>query len=182
MGLNAYFAYQVVGFHGSGNVSYGLALAAVFIEGFIFILLSLLGMRQWLVRLLPTSVKIASGCGIGLFLALVGLSYSSGIGAISGGATATPLDIAGCPQKYLNPVTGHCDSHKMTSPNVSVLLSDYILDILIFILALDWIHSRGSAHRISHGIQSQECNHSRDYNRVDHLLAVSSSTTSYPRS
>ncbi|KAF2672223.1 permease [Microthyrium microscopicum] len=104
MGLNAYFAYQVVGYHGSGSVPYGLALAAVFIEGFVFIFLSLLGMRQWLVRLLPTSVKVASGCGIGLFLALVGLSYSSGIGAISGGANATPLDIAGCPQQYLDPL------------------------------------------------------------------------------
>ena len=43
MGLNAYFAYQVVGFHGSGIVPYNLALTAVFIEGFIFIGLSLIG-------------------------------------------------------------------------------------------------------------------------------------------
>jgi len=119
MGLNAYFAYQVVGFHGSGNIPYRLALLAVFIEGWIFIGLSLLGMRQWLVRLLPSSVKVASGCGIGLFLALIGLSYSAGIGAVTGGATSTPLDIAGCPPRYLDPVTGHCNSHKMTNPSVS---------------------------------------------------------------
>src|ERR1700760_1231171 len=74
MGLNAYFAYQVVGFHGTGPVPYRLALAAVFIEGFIFIFLALIGMRQWLVRLLPTSIKIASAVGIGLFLAEIGLS------------------------------------------------------------------------------------------------------------
>jgi hypothetical protein len=46
MGLNAYFAYQIVGYHGSGIISYNLALTAVFIEGFVFIFLSLIGMRQ----------------------------------------------------------------------------------------------------------------------------------------
>src|ERR1700761_454443 len=102
MGLNAYFAYQVVGFHGTGRISYGQALAAVFIEGFIFFALSLLGMRQWLVRLLPTSIKVASGCGIGLFLSLIGLSYSAGIGIVTGGATATPMALAGCPPQYVD--------------------------------------------------------------------------------
>jgi AGZA family xanthine/uracil permease-like MFS transporter len=121
MGLNAYFAYQVVGFHGTGSLPYRMALAAVFIEGFVFLFLALTGMRQWLVRLLPNSVKIASGCGIGLFLAEVGLSYSSGIGAITGGGTATPLDLAGCPPQYIDPNTGGCLSHKMQNPTVSVI-------------------------------------------------------------
>jgi adenine/guanine/hypoxanthine permease len=76
-------------------------------------------MRQWLVRLLPQSIKIASGCGIGLFLALIGLSYSSGIGLVTGGGTATPLDIAGCPPQYLDPQSGACNSHKMQNPTVS---------------------------------------------------------------
>jgi AGZA family xanthine/uracil permease-like MFS transporter len=119
MGLNAYFAYQVVGFHGTGSISYGLALAAVFIEGFVFMFLALAGMRQWLVRLLPNSIKIASGCGIGLFLSLIGLSYSSGIGAVTGGATATVVDLGGCPVEYLDPATGQCLSHKMQNPTVS---------------------------------------------------------------
>ncbi|KAG5641446.1 hypothetical protein DXG03_005220 [Asterophora parasitica] len=50
LGLNAYFAYSVVGFHGSGIITYGeaLALAAVFLEGWLFLFLSLLGLRQWL--------------------------------------------------------------------------------------------------------------------------------------
>src|ERR1700749_1005234 len=112
MGLNAYFAYQVVGFHGTGKLTYGQALAAVFIEGFIFTFLSLVGMRQWLFRLLPTSLKVASGGGFWLFFALLGLSFSAGIGAITGGATATPLDIGGCPPQYLDPTTGACLSHK----------------------------------------------------------------------
>jgi AGZA family xanthine/uracil permease-like MFS transporter len=116
MGLNAYFAYHVVGFHGTGSVSYRLALTAVFIEGFIFVFLSLIGMRQWLVKVIPTSIKIASGCGIGLFLAEIGLTYSAGIGAITGGI-ATPLDIAGCPPQYMD-ANGFCESHKMTNPTM----------------------------------------------------------------
>ncbi|KAF1809921.1 xanthine/uracil permease family protein-like protein [Eremomyces bilateralis CBS 781.70] len=117
MGMNAYFAYQVVGFHGTGPVPYRLALAAVFIEGFIFVFLSLIGMRQWLVRLLPTSIKVASGCGIGLFLSLIGLSYSAGIGAITGSAV-TPLDLAGCQPQYRDDATGECVSHKMQNPTM----------------------------------------------------------------
>ncbi|KAF2657514.1 hypothetical protein K491DRAFT_714361 [Lophiostoma macrostomum CBS 122681] len=116
MGLNAYFAYQVVGFHGKGIISYNLALTAVFVEGFIFIFLSLIGMRQWLVKIIPVSLKIASACGIGLFLAEIGLSHSAGIGAITGGQS-TPLDIAGCAPQYQD-ATGYCQSHKMTSPTM----------------------------------------------------------------
>ena len=116
MGLNAYFAYQIVGYHGSGIISYRMALTAVFVEGFIFIFLSLIGMRQWLVKIIPQSLKIACACGIGLFLSEIGLSYSAGIGAITGGK-ATPLEVAGCPPQYL--VDGACESHKMTNPTVS---------------------------------------------------------------
>ncbi|CAA9958525.1 Xanthine/uracil/vitamin C permease [Pyrenophora teres f. maculata] len=116
MGLNAYFAYQIVGFHGSGLISYNLALTAVFAEGFIFVFLSLIGMRQWLVKIIPVSLKIAAACGIGLFLAEVGLSHNAGIGAISG-AKSTPLDIAGCPDQYKDEF-GACTSHKMTSPTM----------------------------------------------------------------
>jgi AGZA family xanthine/uracil permease-like MFS transporter len=50
MGLNAYFTYTVVGYHGSGKVSYETALAAIFIEGLIFVALSILGIRQWFAR------------------------------------------------------------------------------------------------------------------------------------
>lgn len=115
MGLNAYFTYQVVGYHGTGHVSYRLALTAVFIEGLVFVFLSLIGMRQWLVKVIPASVKVASGVGIGLFLTIIGMS-SSGIGLISG-SPDTPTDLAGCPAQYRDS-GGHCTSHKMTSPTV----------------------------------------------------------------
>ncbi|OWP06168.1 xanthine/uracil permease family protein [Marssonina coronariae] len=114
MGLNAYFTYQVVGYHGTGSVSYGLALTAVFIEGWVFVFLSLIGMRQWLVKVIPASVKVASGVGIGIFLTEIGMSYS-GIGLISG-SSVTPTDLAGCPPQYLD--GGHCSSHKMSNPTM----------------------------------------------------------------
>src|SRR5271156_6947617 len=96
MGLNAYFTYQVVGYHGTGPVPYRLALTAVFVEGFVFIFLSLIGMRQWLVKLVPASLKIASTAGIGLFLTLIGLSSTAGVGLILGASTP-PLRLAGWP-------------------------------------------------------------------------------------
>ena len=118
MGLNAYFAYQVVGFHGDGIISYNLALTAVFVEGFVFIFLSLIGMRQWLVKSIPVSLKIAAACGIGLLLAEIGLSSSAGIGIISGSKTS-PLELAGCPDEFRD-VNGFCTSHQMSSPTVSI--------------------------------------------------------------
>lgn len=117
MGINAYFSYQVVGFHGAGSVSYQLALTAVFIEGLIFVGLTLLGIRQWLARSLPASLKIAGGAGIGLYLALIGLTYEAGIGAITGG-TADPLQLAGCVPALRDTDTGACIGEKMRNPTM----------------------------------------------------------------
>ncbi|KAH7377628.1 purine transporter [Pyrenochaeta sp. MPI-SDFR-AT-0127] len=117
MGLNAYLAYQIVGFHGTGPIDYRVAMTAVFVEGFIFVALSILGIRQWLARIIPASIKVACGAGIGLFLTLIGLSYSAGIGAISG-ATATPLELAGCAPQYRDEITGACLSHKASAPTM----------------------------------------------------------------
>ncbi|KAG6094273.1 hypothetical protein E4U30_003503 [Claviceps sp. LM220 group G6] len=109
MGLNAYFAFQVVGVNGSGNTKYSTALTAVFLEGIIFIVLALTGMRQWLVKVIPSTLKTATGVGIGLFLTELGLSYSVGIGAITGGGLATPLALGGCPAELLSKTTGACE-------------------------------------------------------------------------
>ncbi|PON23189.1 MFS transporter, AGZA family, xanthine/uracil permease [Trichoderma gamsii] len=118
MGLNAYFAYQVVGSNGSGSISYRTALTAVFFEGIIFIFLALTGMRQWLVKLIPTTMKTATGVGIGFLLTEIGLSSSSGIGAITGGSTSTPLALGGCPPDMINPETGACNAGQMTNPTM----------------------------------------------------------------
>lgn len=118
MGLNAYFAFQVVGYNGSGRIPYEVALTAVFVEGLIFIFLALTGMRQWLVKLIPATIKTATGAGIGLFLTEIGLSYSAGLGAITGGWKATPLTIAGCPEEMIDPDSQMCNGGLMTSPKV----------------------------------------------------------------
>ncbi len=80
MGVNAYFTYSVVGFRGTGSVTYQQALACVFIEGLIFVALSLLGVRQVLVKSLPPSLKTSMGVGIGLFLCFIGFQSAAGLG------------------------------------------------------------------------------------------------------
>lgn len=70
LGLNAFFAYTVV--IGMG-CSWQLALTAVFIEGIIFILLSLGGVREAIINSIPESLKKAVAVGIGLFVTILGL-------------------------------------------------------------------------------------------------------------
>ncbi len=54
------------GFHGAGRLTYQEALAAVFLEGWVFFLLSIFGIRQWLARAMPNSLVMAVGAGIGI--------------------------------------------------------------------------------------------------------------------
>lgn len=70
MGLNAYFAYTVVGQMG---YSWQMALAAVFVEGLIFIALSLTNVREAIFNSIPMPLKRAVSAGIGLFIAFIGL-------------------------------------------------------------------------------------------------------------
>ena len=72
MGLNAYFTFGVV--MGMG-VAWDVALAAVFVEGVIFMVISIpqIGWRTQMINAIPTDLKIATGAGIGMFLAIIGL-------------------------------------------------------------------------------------------------------------
>jgi AGZA family xanthine/uracil permease-like MFS transporter len=70
MGLNAYFTYTVV--KGMG-IPWQMALGAVFLSGVLFLIVSLLRIREWLVNAIPMSLKLGIGAGIGLFLGLIGL-------------------------------------------------------------------------------------------------------------
>jgi AGZA family xanthine/uracil permease-like MFS transporter len=69
MGLNAFFAFSVVI---GMKVPWQVALAAVFIEGIIFIILSLSNVREAVVTAIPTTLKLAVTAGIGLFIAFIG--------------------------------------------------------------------------------------------------------------
>ena len=70
MGLNAYFAYTVVLTYG---YSWQIALMAVFVEGLIFIILSVTNVREAIFNAIPVTLKAAVSAGIGLFIAFIGL-------------------------------------------------------------------------------------------------------------
>ncbi len=70
MGLNAYFAFGVVG--GMGH-TWQVALGCVFISGILFLIISATPIREWIVNAIPKSLKMAIAAGIGLFLALIAL-------------------------------------------------------------------------------------------------------------
>lgn len=71
MGLNAFFTYTVcIGM----NCSYKFALTAVLIEGLVFILLSVFGVREAIIKSIPASLRKAVAVGIGLFICLIGLT------------------------------------------------------------------------------------------------------------
>ena len=69
MGLNAFFTYGVV--LGMGY-SYQQALAAVFVAGIVFLILSITPARRYIINSIPGSMKLGIGAGIGLFLAIIG--------------------------------------------------------------------------------------------------------------
>lgn len=71
MGLNAYFAFTVVG---SMGIPWQTALGAVFLSGAVFVILTLSRVREMIIDAVPMTLKKAIGAGIGLFIALIGLS------------------------------------------------------------------------------------------------------------
>ncbi|NLK38304.1 MAG: NCS2 family permease [Epulopiscium sp.] len=85
MGLNAYFTYTVVLQYGN---SWQTALAAVFVEGIIFILLSCISVREMIFNAIPKNLKGATSVGIGLFIAFIGLQNA---GIIVSSATLVGL-------------------------------------------------------------------------------------------
>ena len=70
MGLNAFFVYSVC--MGMGY-SWQFALTAVFIEGLLFIIMTITNIREAIVNAIPLNLRYAIGCGIGLFIAFIGL-------------------------------------------------------------------------------------------------------------
>lgn len=85
LGLNAYFAYTVCG---SMGYSWQVALTAVFIEGIIFILLSLTNVREAIFDAIPKQLKVGVSVGIGFFITFIGLQNA---GVIVDGSTLVSL-------------------------------------------------------------------------------------------
>lgn len=70
MGLNAFFAFTLVI---SMGLSWQEALAAVFVSGILYLIISVAGLRKMIVQSIPQSLKYAVGAGIGMFIAFIGL-------------------------------------------------------------------------------------------------------------
>src|SRR3954470_8835292 len=70
MGLNAFFAFTICG---AMKIPWPAALAMVFCSGFGFLLLTISGARRRIIDAIPGELKIAISCGIGLFIAFIGL-------------------------------------------------------------------------------------------------------------
>jgi AGZA family xanthine/uracil permease-like MFS transporter len=96
MGLNAYFAFVVVG---GLHVPWRVALGAVFLSGVLFLIVSLLRLREWLINAIPLSLKLGIGAGIGFLLALIGLEHMGVVAASP--ATFVTLGHLGNPKTLL---------------------------------------------------------------------------------
>ena len=102
MGLNAFFAFSVV--LGLG-IDWRVALAAVFIEGLLFIILTLTNLRAAIIAAVPECLKRATAAGIGLFIAYIALSGNPDFGGagiiVASEATTTTLGNLGRPETLM---------------------------------------------------------------------------------
>jgi adenine/guanine/hypoxanthine permease len=89
MGLNAFFAFTVV--LGMG-IPWETALAGTFMSGLLFLILTLTGVREAVIRAIPLQLKLAVGAGIGLFIAFIGLK-AAGIVVADEATTVTLGDL-----------------------------------------------------------------------------------------
>ncbi|KAL5748265.1 hypothetical protein ACOSQ2_025562 [Xanthoceras sorbifolium] len=154
MGPNAYLAYNLVGFHGTGPLSYQTAMAVVLVEGCAFLAIAVFGLRAKLATLIPHSVRLACAAGIGLFIAFVGLQVHQGVGLV-GPDPSTLVTSTACDST--DPVTGECTGGKMRSPtfwlgSVGFLITSYglmkeikgsMIYGILFVTLVSWI--RGTA-------------------------------------
>ncbi|KAE8688952.1 Adenine/guanine permease AZG1 [Hibiscus syriacus] len=124
MGPNAYLAYNLVGFHGSGSISYRTAMAVILVEGCVFLAISATGVRARLARLIPQPVRLACGAGIGLFIAFVGLQVHQGVGLVGPDPT-TLVTVSACAE--LDPGSGTCLGGKVKSPTFWLAMVGFLM-------------------------------------------------------
>ena len=106
---NAYFTYTVVGWRGTGDVSFQAAITAVMIEGAIFFVLAVTGIRYAIIKLIPEPVRVATPAAIGFFLAHLGLQTAEGIGVVVSDI-ATAVTLGACPEEKRTKITALTDA------------------------------------------------------------------------
>ncbi len=129
MGINAFFAYTVCGAMG---YSYKVALAAVFVEGIIFMLLSLFKFREALVNKIPSNLKFGITAGIGLFITIIALLNAKIV--VADPATTVALGSLASPQVVLSLVglltIGVLSHYKIPGNILLGIIITWILGIL----------------------------------------------------
>lgn len=133
MGENAFVAFTVVKVLG---FSWQTALGAIFISGFLFVILTLTKVRVWLSKAIPESLKISFAVGIGLFLTFIGLNEC---GIIKLGVEGAPVKIGNIKQiEILLSITGLILMLLLLVRNIkgSILLGILVTTILSIILGL----------------------------------------------
>jgi adenine/guanine/hypoxanthine permease len=140
MGLNAYFTYTVV--KGMG-VEWQVALGAVFISGVAFFLLTIVGIRQLIVRAIPFELHAAVAAGIGLFIAFIGLQNAGII--VKDPATTVTLGNLRAPSTMLA-VAGMLLTAALLAWGVRAAMLIGILATTAIALALGMAHWAPQAH------------------------------------
>ena len=129
MGLNAFFAFTVCGAMG---YSYEVALTAVFIEGIIFMILSIFKFREKLVNQIPANLKFGITAGIGLFITIIALINSGVI--VSNPATTVGIGNYSSPEFVLSLVglliIGILVHYKVTGAILIGIIATWILGIM----------------------------------------------------
>lgn len=144
MGMNAYFTYSVVGFRGTGDVSYNAAVTAVALEGVIFFIMAVTGIRYWIIKFIPEPVRLATPAAIGAFLAHLGFQTAEGIGVVVSDI-ATAVTLGACPEDKRVPIVALTESCAANS-NFCVTSDAYTCDDLggVMTSATAWVGILGT--------------------------------------
>lgn len=144
MGMNAYFAYSVVGFRGTGDITYEAAITTVAIEGAIFFALAVTGLRFALIKIVPEPVRLATPAGIGAFLAHLGFQTAEGLGLVVSDI-ATSVTLGACPLDKQVPIVALTESCAADS-NTCVVSDGYTCDDLggVMTSATTWVGILGT--------------------------------------
>lgn len=126
MGMNAYFTYNVVGWRGTASVPFDAAITAVMIEGAIFFVLAVTGIRITVTKFIPEPIKLATAPAIGAFLAHLGFQTAEGLGIVVSDI-ATAVTLGGCPEENRTPMVAYDDA--CANDGICVFSDAYTCDV-----------------------------------------------------